>query len=250
MPIEFLAVLFFFIAAVYASVGFGGGSSYIAVLAVSGLAFQDIRVIALVCNILVVLGNTSLFYQNGWWSAKKYLPIVLAGVPLAFLGAATPIKESTFFILLAGCLLLAGWVLWFQPVGSRESHHPDQHLHSIKSGCISGSIGYFSGLVGIGGGIFLSPVLHFLRWDHTRHISVVASLFILFNSVAGLAGLVYKQQFNLRWDIGGWLFLAVIVGGQLGARSSLKWLSVNTVRKTTAVLVFIAGIELLLKHLN
>ena len=246
-------ILFFFvflsIALVYSSVGFGGGSSYLAVLALSGLPFGEVRLTAMACNIAVVLGNTTLFRRSDWWDGRKYLPFVAAGMPMAFLGALIPLREKYFFILLGGTLLLAALLLWFQPGAKQEPPEEAAGKNRTIDWISGGSIGLLSGMVGIGGGIFLSPLLFFLRWDKAKHIAATASLYILANSVAGLAGQLVSGVSNfdpLRLFI---LIAAVTLGGQIGARSSMRWFSPLWVRRITALLVCWAGSEVLWKYL-
>lgn len=245
----FLFSLFFTVALVYSSVGFGGGSSYLAILALMGLPFGEVRLTAMACNIAVVLGNTSIFRRSDWWNGRKYLPFVAAGMPLAFLGAMIPMREKSFFILLGSALLLAAILLWFQPEVKEEAAEIANKQNNPGDWITGGSIGLLSGMVGIGGGIFLSPMLFFLRWDKAKHIAATASLYILANSVAGLAGQAVSGISNfdpLRLFI---LLAAVTAGGQIGVRSSLRWLSPSWVRRVTALLVCWAGSEVLWKYL-
>ncbi|MEO0008323.1 MAG: hypothetical protein RJA20_2519 [Bacteroidota bacterium] len=245
----FLFSLFFTVALVYSSVGFGGGSSYLAILALMGLPFGEVRLTAMACNIAVVLGNTSIFRRSDWWNGRKYLPFVAAGMPMAFLGAMIPMREKSFFILLGSALLLAAILLWFQPEVKEETKEIANKQNSPGDWITGGSIGLLSGMVGIGGGIFLSPLLFFLRWDKAKHIAATASLYILANSVAGLAGQAVSGISNfdpLRLFI---LLAAVTAGGQIGVRSSLRWLSPSWVRRVTALLVCWAGSEVLWKYL-
>lgn len=242
LPFAFLIIAF-----IYASVGFGGGSSYLAVLALTTMPFQDIRLTAMICNLIVVSGNTAVFSKSEYWQLKKYLPFLIAGTPLAFLGATIPLKQKEFFVLLGFGLILAGLVLWFQPA-QKAGLEPTSSNH-WRNGLIGGAIGFFSGLVGIGGGIFLSPALHFLRWDHARQIAATASLFILTNSAAGLTGQLLSKTWSPDWWQIGILAAAVFVGGQTGVRYSVRWFSLARIRKVTAALVFFAGFEVLAKQL-
>lgn len=252
-PVSDLILLFFVfftVALVYSSVGFGGGSSYLAILALSGLPFGEVRITAMACNIAVVLGNTSLFSRSDWWNWRKYLPFVAAGMPMAFLGAMIPLREKHFFILLGGTLLLASWLLWFQPAAKQESNENHARKGRKTDWIYGGAIGFLSGMVGIGGGIFLSPLLFFLRWDKARHIAATASLYILANSIAGLAGLVVAGMSHFDpWNLLV-LITAVTIGGQIGVRSSLRWFSPVWVRRITALLVCWAGIEIWWKYLH
>ncbi len=240
---------FFLVAFVYASVGFGGGSSYIAILALSGLAFGEIKLTSMVCNIAVVLGNTALFRKSDWWDGRKYLPFIVAGMPMAFLGALIPLKEQSFFVLLGATLLLSAMLLWIQP-GIKNEPVDKAGGAAVRDGIAGGSIGLLSGLVGIGGGIFLSPLLYFLRWDTARHISAATSLFILANSGAGLAGRLISEKWDTDVTRLAILVTAVVAGGQLGVRVSLRKFSPLWIRRITAVLVFWAGTEVLWKYLR
>jgi uncharacterized membrane protein YfcA len=168
---------------------------------------------------------------------------------MAFLGAMIPMREKSFFILLGSALLLAAILLWFQPEVKEEAAEIANKQNNPGDWITGGSIGLLSGMVGIGGGIFLSPMLFFLRWDKAKHIAATASLYILANSVAGLAGQAVSGISNfdqLRLFI---LLAAVTAGGQIGVRSSLRWLSPSWVRRVTALLVCWAGSEVLWKYL-
>lgn len=241
-----IALLFATIAFVYASVGFGGGSSYIALLAVAGLPFSEIRLTALLCNIIVVTGGAAIFFQKKQLDLPKTLPLLLASVPMAYLGAWLKIGEQAFFLLLGTSLVLAALFLWVQPKMADNAEFSPQK--SIRDGLFGGTIGLLSGMVGIGGGIFLSPILHFFRWGSARNIAAAASVFILANSGAGIAGQLSNFPENLNWQRIGLLCVAVFIGGQVGSRASQAWFSLVLVRRLTAVLVFAAGFEVLFKH--
>lgn len=241
-----IALLFAAIAFVYASVGFGGGSSYIALLAVAGLPFGEIRLTALLCNIIVVTGGAVVFYQNKQLDLRKTAPLLLASVPMAFLGARLKIGEQAFFLLLGASLVLSALFLWFQPkAAGGEGVSPEK---PTRDGLFGAAIGLLSGMVGIGGGIFLSPLLHFFRWGSARTIAAAASVFILANSAAGIAGQFFNLPKDLDWQRIGMLCAAVLIGGQAGSRASQKWFSLVVVRRLTAVLVLAAGVEVLAKH--
>lgn len=246
MPDWSLALFFVAIAFTYASVGFGGGSSYLAILALAGLPFQEIRLTALICNIIVVSGGTFIFFQNKQLDARKILPLVLISVPAAFLGAKMRISQETFFMLLGLSLLTASVLLWFQPQRP-ESDSIAAAPKPIRDGFLGGSIGLLSGMVGIGGGIFLSPLLHFFRWDTARKIAAAASVFILVNSISGIAGQLAHLPANLHWSRIALLGCAVLIGGQAGSRISLSYFNPLLIRRLTAVLVFVAGVEVLTK---
>lgn len=245
IPDWLLPFLFAAIAFVYASVGFGGGSSYLALLALAAIPFQEMRLVALICNIIVVSGGTLIFYQNGHINFRKILPLVAVSVPAAYLGAKMRISQETFFHLLGASLLLAATLLWFQP--QRREDNPETRPQPVRDGLLGGAIGWLSGMVGIGGGIFLSPVLHFFRWDTARKIAATASVFILVNSISGIAGQLSHLPPEVNWMRIALLGAAVLVGGQLGSRVSAGRFNPVLIRRWTAVLVFVAGLEAVLK---
>ena len=213
MLIDFLPILFAVIAFVYASVGFGGGSSYLALLALAAVPFQEMRLIALICNVIVVSGSTILYVQKQEVDFRKILPLVALSVPAAFIGAKMRISEHTFFQLLGVSLILAALLLWFQP--QREQGSAALPPRPLREGALGGAIGLLSGMVGIGGGIFLSPVLHFFRWDTARKIAATATVFILVNSVSGIVGQLSHVPASLHWWRIVLLGAAVLLGGQL-----------------------------------
>jgi uncharacterized membrane protein YfcA len=240
---------FFFIAAVYSSVGFGGGSSYLALLAVMAVSFEILRPTALLCNIVVVTGGTIIFYRERLLDLKRNWPFLLVSVPMAFLGGYMPIKQNTFFLLLAITLIVAAFLLWFQDSfqsnSGTSSKFKDNFLIKIVLGSL---IGLLSGMVSIGGGIFLSPVLHLLRWDDAKKISALASIFILVNSIGGLAGQLTRHP-ELDWKFILPLLVAVFIGGQFGSRLGAKWFNAIYIKRITALLILLAGINILKDHL-
>jgi len=172
-----LLISFFFIALAYSSVGFGGGSSYLALLAILAVSFEVLRPTALLCNIVVVTGGSLIFFKEGYLDLKKSWPILVASVPMAFLGGYFPIKKNTFFLLLAVALIVAAFLIWFQTAWERRLHVKSRAGENVyvKLG-LGGGIGFLSGMVSIGGGIFLSPLLHLIRWDDAKRISALASI--------------------------------------------------------------------------
>jgi len=166
MEIEFtiLLVSFFFVALIYSSVGFGGGSSYLAILALLSVDFQLMRSTALLCNIIVVVGGVYIFYNEGKLDLKKSWPLVISSIPLAYIGGLWPIRQEVFFILLGITLVVVSILLWLQPERNSSFSNTKYDTTTFKI-IIGGALGLLSGLVSIGGGIFLSPILHFIRWD-------------------------------------------------------------------------------------
>lgn len=245
VDIYLLTGCFFVIALLYSSVGFGGGSLYLALLAISGLNIETIRPIALICNIVVVAGGTWVYFRERQLDLKRSAIIIIAGFPMAFIGALWRLEESVFFLLLGFTLLAAAIMLWIHPA--------DTHANTISkpkaftSVCAGGGIGFLSGLVGIGGGIFLSPTLHFLRWSQARKIAALASLFILVNSISGLAG--YAVRSNLPdLSIVVPLVVAVFAGGQVGSRLGARKFDQLLIKRITSVVIFIAASMILRQH--
>lgn len=245
MTLYTIAIIFFLIAMLYASVGFGGGSSYIAILLLAGLAIEEVRLIALICNIIVVLGACINFYRADMIPWKKVFPIVALSVPLAFVGGMIQL-DNTLYRLLAGISLVIAALLMVKPV--KTNSRPMNELSTLQISSIGSIIGFISGLIGIGGGIFLSPLLNILRWQTVKTISITASVFILFNSVAGIAGqLTNDISINSRQIIT--LGCAALIGGQIGNYLNIKLLSPITVKVLTAILVGVAGIRFIVTNI-
>lgn len=238
-----LVLSFFIIALIYSSVGFGGGSSYLTLFALMGVHFEIIRPAALMCNIIVVTGGTYIFWKEGKLDLKKSWPFITASIPLAFMGGMWRIEESTFFVLLGVCLILASILLWFQPVPLKDYKTENLWLNAG----LGGGIGLLSGLVSIGGGIFLSPVLHLLNWDRAKKISALASFFILVNSISGLAGQITRAEV-IDWRFITPLLIAVFIGGQIGSRLGSRKFNPVYIKRITAGLILAAAIIVLRDH--
>lgn len=240
-----LTLSFFMVAFLYSIVGFGGGSSYIAILGVSGIPYHLIPKIALICNLLVVSGGCYHYFKNGHFSKKLILPFILSSVPMSYLGGMFPIKEQTFFILLSLSLILVGLKILFVPDKQMSTIKDPPFLTSFLTG---GGLGLLSGMVGIGGGIFLSPILINTGWARSKTAAAVASVFILVNSVAGLAGQLTKDFNFLELSDYFPLFLSVIVAGQLGSRiGSHSKVSYGLIQKGTGLLILVVSVRLLFK---
>lgn len=241
-------MLFFFIAILYSSVGFGGGSSYLAVLALTGIAYTQIRSTSLICNIIVVLSNVIYFQKTKAFNWKKVIPIVLFSTPFAFLGGFLKINQTIFFIILGNILLIAAVTMWFSKnIISKKNNNAK--LNITQNASYGGSIGFISGMVGIGGGIFLAPLLHLTNWDSPKKIAATASFFILINSIAGLLGQYLNPDFNVDWNLTSILIITVFIGGQIGRRMSNKFLTPIQLKKATAILIAFVSIRILIKYL-
>ena len=246
MPVV-LGILFFVTAGLYASVGFGGGSTYNALLVLSGVDYQILPAIALTCNIIVVTGGAARFWKSGDVRLKALLPFMITSVPCAWLGGRLEISETAFIGALGITLLLSGWRLAVQSETDNPMVAPKKR-HPLLPFAIGGSIGFLSGMVGIGGGIFLAPVLYFLSWDTPRKIAAACSLFILANSVSGLLGQVSKLNDRqvLSDLIEYWpLMVAVFLGGQIGSWAASQRLQPSLIKRLTAVLILFVSIRLL-----
>ena len=247
-----LAAAFFVTAALYASVGFGGGSTYTALLTLGGVDYKILPAISLICNVIVVSGGAFRYVRAKQVDWPRVLPLVLISAPFAWLGGLTPIKQSTFTLILALALLAAGLLLLFQ----REylaGDTPTRTKASLFDYLAGAGTGYLAGLVGIGGGIFLAPILHLTRWGQPRAIAATACLFILINSLAGLGGQFMKlgtsgaaAALTPYWP----LAITVLIGGQIGSSASLKLLSQTMVRRVTALLILYVAGQLLWKLVN
>lgn len=248
MPHPELIIFFFIVAFVYASVGFGGGSSYLAIMAMYALPFQEMRLTALICNIIVVTGGTWVYIKNRQVDWKKIIPIVLVSIPAAYLGAKMRLSRDAFFILLGGSLILASVLLWLKTKSGTGTGTAKPNY--LRDGFLGGIIGTLSGMVGIGGGIFLSPLLNLINWDSSKKIAATASVFILVNSISGILGQLSSLPGQVNLGRIGLLCLAVLAGGQLGSRLGAMKLNLLMIKRVTAVLVFVAGIEVLGKHLH
>lgn len=242
-----LTILFFLIALLYSTVGFGGGSSYIAMLAISGISFTMIPKISLLCNLLVVGGATWHYVHKGHFNKKLILPFIISSVPMAYLGGRFPLSEKAFFILLATGLTLAGLRLIFLPDRKPQDIRFPSFSTSLATGAV---LGLLSGMVGIGGGIFLSPLLINLGWARSKDAAPVASMFILVNSVAGLAGQFAKNSEIPDPLIYLPLFVAVIIGGQIGSRiGTHSKVSYSFIQKGTGLLTLMISVHLIVKNI-
>ena len=237
-----LSILFFITAILYSSVGFGGGSTYLALLLIWSIPYYIFPVIALFCNILVVTGNSINYIKAGNHNIKLLIPFLIGSIPFSFLGGTLIINKEIFEILLFIVLSIAGLLLMINNKSYEKKEIKVKKLNFIISFLIGSILGIVSGIVGIGGGIFLSPILFLLKADRPKNIATSASLFILINSISGIFGQLSKEnilnEVLLYWP----LFFAVIIGGFLGNFLNLKIFSSRVLVLMTSVLViFVAA---------
>ena len=242
-----LSFLFFLTAILYASVGFGGGSTYLALLLIWDVPYLIFPVIALFCNLIVVSGHCLNYIKAGNINLKILTPYLISSVPLAFIGGSLSINKEVFEILLFAVLTLAGVLLLVKFQSFDQKIEVYKKIPKMVSLLIGASIGFVSGVVGIGGGIFLSPILLLIRVDKVKNIATAASLFILINSLSGLTG-----QFTKTSTINGiydyWpLFLFVLIGGQLGNYLNLKIFPARMLALVTSALVIFVAIRMGMK---
>ena len=239
-----LAILFLITAILYSSVGFGGGSTYLALLLIWGIPYFIFPVIALSCNIIVVSGNCFNYIRAGNLNLKLLIPYLVGSIPLAYIGGSLPIEKKLFEILLFLVLTTAGILLLFnfKSYDDREESYRKAPL-SISI-LIGGILGFISGAIGIGGGIFLSPILFLIRAARPKHIVTAASLFILINSFFGILGQLEKNAVLLEISNYWQLLVLVLIGGQIGNFLNLKIFPVRILALVTASLVLFVAIRM------
>ena len=242
-----LSILFFVTAILYSSVGFGGGSTYLALLLIWGVPYFIFPIIALSCNIIVVSGNCFNYIRRGNINLKLLIPYLIGSIPLAYIGGALPIEKKLFEVLLFLVLALAGILLLFnfRTYDDKESSY--RKISVLISIFIGGGIGFISGVVGIGGGIFLSPILFLIKAGRPKHIVTSASIFILINSISGIIGQLTKHDVLLEVLNYWYLLAAVLVGGQLGNFLNLKIFPTKILVFVTALLVLFVSIRMGIK---
>ena len=242
-----LSILFFVTALIYSSVGFGGGSTYLAILLIWGVPYTIFPVIALVCNIIVVSGNSINFIRSKNINFNLLFPYLIGSIPFAFIGGSITIEKSLFEILLFCVLLVAGIFLLIESKSFSEEKIKINQIPKLISISIGSIIGFMSGIVGIGGGIFLSPLLFLMKAGYPKHITSSASLFILINSIFGIAGQLTKDQILDQVIIYWPLFLSVLVGGQIGSVLNIKFLPNKILALLTSFLVIFVAIRIGIK---
>ena len=243
-----LSILFFITAALYSAVGFGGGSTYNALLVIFNTNYLLLPTIALICNIIVVSGGSYRFIKAKHIRVSDILPLIITSIPFAWLGGIIPLSK-TFFVGLLGITLFLSALRMLIPYKKSDHTIMNSPNRVWSIGPIIGAIlGFLAGLTGIGGGIFLAPVLHLLNWGRAKSIAGICSLFILLNSISGLLGQIFKlhhhntlEQATSYWS----LFISVFIGGQIGSWLSSTRLKAKTITTLTAILILYVSLELL-----
>lgn len=236
-----LAVLILIAALLYSSVGHAGASGYLAAMALVGVSPAVMKPAALTLNILVAIIATAKYYRVGAFSWHLFWPLALASVPFAYLGGTLTLPGHIYKPLVGVVLMYAAWRSF------RTAHHASHIVHArphVMFLLLAGAaLGFLSGLTGVGGGIFLSPLLLFFRWAQIKVISGIAAAFILVNSIAGLLGTITTAP-TLPSALPYWA-VAAVVGGYIGAEYGSKRLGNSTIQKLLAVVLAIAGAKMI-----
>jgi uncharacterized membrane protein YfcA len=242
LAITAIAILFFVAAMLYASVGHAGASGYIAVMALFGLTPGVMKPTALALNILVAIVATVKFYRAGRFSFELFWPFAILSIPAAFIGGALTLPARAYEAVVGVVLLYAAfWMFRSARTVAKVLVHAPPIWAALSWGI---AIGLLSGLTGVGGGIFLSPLILMMGWAETRATSGVAAAFILVNSVAGLLGHLSSVA-NLPPAIPYWA-MAVVAGGWIGAEYGSRRLPTPVLRQLLSAVLIIAGLKLIL----
>jgi uncharacterized membrane protein YfcA len=237
-----IAALFLVGAALYASVGHGGASSYLAVMGLFSLSPEVMKPTALALNILVAAVATVKFYRAGLFRWNLFWPFAVVSIPAAFVGGAT-VLPARWYKVLVGIVLLYAAVWMFRSSLKPSTRQP--HSPPIWAALVSGLvIGFLSGLTGVGGGIFLSPLLLYMGWSETRATSAVAAPFILVNSISGLLGHLSSVT-RLPPNLPIWA-VAVVLGGWIGASYGARRAPTPVLRQLLSAVLIVAGLKLVL----
>ena len=239
-----LSIFFFITAILYSSVGFGGGSTYLALMLIWDIPYYIFPIIALICNIIVVSGNSVNYIRSGNINLRLLGPFLIGSIPFTFFGASISIEKDIFEILLFFVLTAAGLLLLINCKNFSNERFKINKISNFFSISIGSLIGFLSGIVGIGGGIFLSPILFLIKAGHPKHIATTASIFIFINSIFGIAGQLTKDvvfnEFMNFWP----LFLCVFFGGQIGNFLNIKFFSNKTLALITSILVIFISLRM------
>jgi uncharacterized membrane protein YfcA len=229
------------VAFLYSSVGHGGASGYLAVMAIVGIAPAFMKSSALIMNLAVSLFSFLGFYRAGFFRLKLFLPFAIASIPMAFLGGTMRLSDAIYKKILAVCILISIARLLYQ---FRNEESQNRSI-PLWAGLLSGAaIGLLSGMIGIGGGIILSPLMLLMRWAKLKETAAVSALFIFVNSLSGLYGQLSTGGFQLPENL-QWAILATILGGGLGSYFGSQKFNLPTLRYLLALGLVIACAKLI-----
>lgn len=238
-----LIVAFFLTALFYSMAGFAGGSTYLALMMLGGLPLAVIPAIALLCNSIVSSGNSLNYFRAGLIRPRLLIPHSLLAIPFAYIGGSMELKKEVFEIIIASSLLAASLFSLFY-----RYHHEEGTPYVVPPLWIAllmgGALGFLAGVVGIGGGVFLAPFLYVMRAGNPREIASTCTLFIFFNSIAGLCGQYHKLG-SMHFLQDYWILpLVVFFGGAIGSQMTLKVLSPNQTARYTHAFIFLFACRL------
>jgi uncharacterized membrane protein YfcA len=244
-----LPVLVFVVACVYSSVGHGGASGYLAVLSFFSFSAKQMSTTALILNILVASIALYSYAKAGHLKLKLSLSFLLFSIPFAFIGGFIKVSSQVYFILLAIVLLFTSFRLAFiskETAQFEKTKEPKIIIVAI----VSIAIGLLSGIVGVGGGIFLSPIMLLSNWADTKVTAATSSMFIVGNSIAGLLGRASVNEIaSINFD-SGLLIIFAFLGGIIGSRAGAKFLGQKTLCKLLAIVLIMAAIKLIILSLK
>lgn len=236
-----LLLMLSIVAFLYSSVGHGGASGYLAVMAIFSIAPSMMKSSALVMNLAVSLFSFIGFYRAGHFRLRLFLPFALASIPMAFLGGTMTLTDSIYKKILAVCILFSIIRLVYTFDTKNEKIKPIPVWAGIVSGA---AIGLLSGMIGIGGGIVLSPLMLLMRWATLKQTAAVSALFIFVNSLSGLYGQLQKGGIHLPENM-QWAVLATIIGGLAGSYFGSQKFNITTLKRLLAVGLVIACLKLI-----
>lgn len=237
-----LAIFFFAAALLYASVGNAGASSYLAVMAFFGLPHDEMRATALSLNVLVAAIAAYKFYRAGCFDGRLFWPFALSSIPFSFLGGSIVLPGTIYRVTVGLVLLYAAYRL-FRRAGADDGNEPQNPVSRWQSLIAGAVMGLIAGLTGVGGGIFLGPLLLFSGWADARRAAGAAAVFNLVNSLAGLAG-QFSIMVSLPATIPIW-GLAAGMGGWIGAEYGSRRLGSGRLQQILALILVIAGLRLM-----
>ncbi len=242
-----LILLFFIAALLYSSVGHAGASGYLAAMALMAMSPEVMKPTALMLNIVVASIASTQFYRAGAFSWRLFWPLAMSSIPCAYLGGSITLPDMIYKPIIGGILIYSAFRSLYL-----AQYQADYILKPVKIPILllaGATLGFFSGLSGVGGGIFLSPLLLLCQWQTVRVISGISALFILVNSTAGLLGFISKQSITaLPADLPWWI-IAVIIAGYIGSEYGSKRLKSAAIERLLAIVLVVAGLKMLLSSL-